>query len=95
MLPLVLRHTNHLNTTSSLLLRSLSSLVNTSANQLPACQTRLTNQSAATCARHVFSIQHRLPPARALHLSQTRLEIVQFTLSDIGEGIKEVTVKVR
>ena len=27
-------------------------------------------------------------------MSQTRFEIVQFTLSDIGEGIKEVTVKV-
>ena len=27
-------------------------------------------------------------------MSQSRFEIVQFTLSDIGEGIKEVTVKV-
>lgn len=80
---LVLRHTNHLTSSSrptSLLLRSLPS---------SQCQTR-------TMCRHLFSIQHRLVPhtsTRDLHVSGARLEILQFTLSDIGEGIKEVTVK--
>ena len=94
LLPLILRHTNHLSLGSaspaatSLLWRSLSRHV--SSQQ---CQSR-------HVCRHLFSIQHRLPPSghvtvsRSLHVSQARLEIVQFTLSDIGEGIKEVTVKV-
>ena len=55
---------------------------------------------------HIFSIQHRLvalvvpnsslvlPGLRNLHLSSVRREIGQFNLSDIVEGIKEVTVKV-
>ena len=55
---------------------------------------------------NIFSIQHRLvapvlpnsclvlPGLRNLHLSSVRREIVQFNLSDIVEGIKEVTVKV-
>ena len=93
LLPLILRHTNHLSLSpaspaaTSLLWRSLSSV---SSQQ---CQSR-------HVCRHLFSIQHRLPPSRhvtlsrSLHVSQARLEIVQFTLSDIGEGIKEVTVKV-
>ena len=34
-------------------------------------------------------------PARHFHASAVLAEIVQFNLSDIGEGIKEVTVKVR
>jgi len=34
-----------------------------------------------------------LSAQRKLHLTRPRLEIVQFNLSDIGEGIKEVTVK--
>merc|ERR1712106_164385 len=34
-----------------------------------------------------------VPGLRQLHLSSVRREIVQFNLSDIGEGIKEVTVK--
>ena len=81
---LVLRHTNHLTSTrpASVVLRSLTS---------SQCQTR-------PVCRHLFSIQHRLVPVphhptRTLHLSGARLEILQFTLSDIGEGIKEVTVK--
>ena len=79
---LVLRHTNHLSSgpATSLVLRSLSS---------SQCHTR-------PVCRHLFSIQHRLVNhniARGLHLSGARLEILQFTLSDIGEGIKEVTVK--
>jgi len=55
----------------------------------------LRSQTRPVC-RHLFSIQHRLVPhglTRSLHLSGARLEILQFTLSDIGEGIKEVTVK--
>jgi len=92
LLPLILRHTNHLSLSpaspaaTSLLWRSLASV---SSQQ---CQSR-------HVCRHLFSIQHRLPPSghvtlsRSLHVSQARLEIVQFTLSDIGEGIKEVTVK--
>lgn len=32
-------------------------------------------------------------PLRGFHVSAARKEIVQFNLSDIGEGIKEVTVK--
>ena len=35
-----------------------------------------------------------LPGLRNLHLSSVRREIGQFNLSDIVEGIKEVTVKV-
>jgi hypothetical protein len=31
--------------------------------------------------------------SRCLHITLARNEIVQFHLSDIGEGIKEVTVK--
>ena len=31
--------------------------------------------------------------SRSFHLSCTRSEVVQFNLSDIGEGIKEVTIK--
>ena len=88
-LGLVLRHTNHL-TSASLLLRSLSST--------SAASSLVTSQqcSSRPACRHLFSIQHRLPPtrhARSLHVTSPRLEIVQFTLSDIGEGIKEVTVK--
>jgi len=64
-------------------------------------------QTQRTC-RHIFTIQHRLvglqvfpiqPPSltvnaqRRLHVTHPRMEIVQFNLSDIGEGIKEVTVK--
>jgi len=58
--------------------------------------------------RHIFTIQHRLAAGqvspsihptfilhqnRRIHITHPRLEIVQFNLSDIGEGIKEVTVK--
>ena len=81
-LVLRLRHTNHLSSSlpASVVVRALT----TSQSQTrPVC-------------RHLFSIQHRLVPqgpTRSLHLSGARLEIVQFTLSDIGEGIKEVTVK--
>jgi len=97
-LGLVLRHTNHL-TSASLLLRSLSST--SAASGLLSSQ----QCSSRPACRHLFSIQHRLPPsrhatraqahvsARSLHVTSPRLEIVQFTLSDIGEGIKEVTVK--
>merc|ERR1719422_2588109 len=58
--------------------------------------------SSKPACRHVFSIQHRLSshavpctfmPLRGFHVSAVRKEIVQFNLSDIGEGIKEVTVK--
>ncbi len=34
------------------------------------------------------------PPAQHFHASAVLGEVVQFNLSDIGEGIKEVTVKV-
>ena len=33
-----------------------------------------------------------LHPARSLHLSRPSLQIVPVTLSDIGQGIKEVTL---
>jgi len=61
----------------------------------------------STTCRHVFSIQHRLLPApsctrsslnriqhpRTFNTTSVLEDIVQFNLSDIGEGIKEVTVK--
>jgi len=63
----------------------------------------------SVCCRHIFTIQHRLVGVsapllapghlaprfleRCLSTSNPRLEILQFNLSDIGEGIKEVTVK--
>jgi len=55
--------------------------------------------------RHIFTIQHRLAggaefrvpihvlQTRALSLTPQLSDVVQFRLSDIGEGIKEVTVK--
>ncbi|XP_023342052.1 lipoamide acyltransferase component of branched-chain alpha-keto acid dehydrogenase complex, mitochondrial [Eurytemora carolleeae] len=58
----------------------------------------------STC-RYIFTIQHRLAggrlevklpallPARSFSLSSPVAEIAQFNLSDIGEGIKEVTIK--
>jgi len=59
---------------------------------------------SSTC-RYIFTIQHRLTgrvelriPKHVLHTRSLSLtsrlsNIVQFNLSDIGEGIKEVTVK--
>ena len=98
LLPLaqVLRHTNHLRCLAPAPASSPASVVWRAASS--SCVT--SQQSPAPACRHLFSIQHRLPPsapgarlARSLHLSRPSLEIVQFTLSDIGEGIKEVTVK--
>ena len=75
-----------------------SSIISNAATQ---CRTK-------TTCRHIFSIQHRLVTqalsnrtslvpslSRSIHITQVNREIVQFNLSDIGEGIKEVTVKVR
>ena len=73
-----------------------------SAACLLVCSAGRQSRSGAA-ARRVFAIQHRLSApttaspclARQFSLARPRQEIVQFNLSDIGEGIKEVTVKVR
>lgn len=62
--------------------------------------------SPLTTCRYIFTIQHRLAgrlelrgvpvhilPTRSLSLTAPVGEIMQFNLSDIGEGIKEVTIK--
>ncbi|GAB1605498.1 lipoamide acyltransferase component of branched-chain alpha-keto acid dehydrogenase complex, mitochondrial-like isoform X2 [Argonauta hians] len=51
----------------------------------------LTTGQLSHCHCRVGSLNQ---PSRALHLSAVRCgEIVQFTLADIGEGIKEVSIK--
>jgi len=84
----------------SYILRQSHHLAATKSSPLSLASSPSQCQSKSTC-RHIFSIQHRLvaptclvgPGLRKLHLSSVRREIVQFNLSDIGEGIKEVTVK--
>jgi len=88
---------------SSYILRQSNKLAGTRASVAVSSSTSPSMcHSKATC-RHIFTIQHRLvsptanfmvlPGVRDLHLTSVNREIVQFNLSDIGEGIKEVTVK--
>jgi len=61
------------------------------------CRHIFTIQHRLVGAQVVSSSLHSpcltLPSKRRLHLTRPRLEILPFNLSDIGEGIKEVTVK--
>jgi len=56
-------------------------------------QHRLAPVAVVTAATNKTGSGLTLVQDRELHLTAARREIVQFSLSDIGEGIKEVTVK--
>ena len=89
---------------SSYILRQSNKLAGTRASVAVSSNTSPSMCHSKATFRHIFTIQHRLvsptanfmvlPGVRDLHLTSVNREIVQFNLSDIGEGIKEVTVKV-
>lgn len=73
------------------LLSSLQYQTQRTCRHIFTIQHRLVGIQALPCGLQASSLAR--PSWRELHLSGPRLEILQFNLSDIGEGIKEVTVK--